>query len=373
VLGDLADDAPAECDELAAGATCSFSVTHTVPDVGLQPTSIPNTVSVLYHPEGFPNDVADTDDHSVIATPRSQLTDTSFCPLPNNQFRLLYHLEVAPNLYRLQASNPGQYYMNGFYYGEPGSDFTMTLQIPYPFVTQEGAGNPIQVHDGTSLTTSGCYLPNPSLSGYTVGTQAMSPASSAGNQIITPEDYPTKTLGSYTTVTVSGTVPETGMAYVTIHLDYGLKKTGSWKSPGTSTVNPVSGASLVDEVNQTGFGSGPVTIHGYETYDFARTVGGDTATTTPSSFNEIKKFAGFLGFVTRAQDGAPVSGAKVVIYNAKGAVLTTLYTDADGYYMYPYKHTAKAATYTVKLPSYGKSTAISVKANGFAPVDCEVP
>ena len=50
-------------------------------------------------------------------------------------------------------------------------------------------------------------------------------------------------------------------------------------------------------MNQAGFGSGPVTIHGYEVYHFARTVGGDTATTDPSSYNEIKKFAGFLGFV----------------------------------------------------------------------------
>ncbi len=122
----------------------------------------------------------------------SQLTDTSFCPLPNNQFRLLYHLEVAPNIYRLQASNPGQFYFNGFYLGAPGCDFTMTLQIPYPFVTQEGAGNPIQVHDGTAFTSSGCYIPNPSLSGFTIKTQAMTPTSSAGNQIITPEDYTTK-------------------------------------------------------------------------------------------------------------------------------------------------------------------------------------
>ena len=48
-------------------------------------------------------------------------------------------------------------------------------------------------------------------------------------------------------------------------------------------------------------------------------------------------------------------------------------TDEDGYYTYPYKDTAKAATYTVKLPDHGKSTAITVKANGFAPVDFEIP
>ena len=58
-------------------------------------------------------------------------------------------------------------------------------------------------------------------------------------------------------------------------------------------------------LNQTGFGSGPVTIHGYEVYNFARTVGGDTSTTTPSSYNEFKKFAGFLGFVTDKVTGQP--------------------------------------------------------------------
>ena len=60
--------------------------------------------------------------------------------------------------------------MNAFYYGAPGSDFTMTIKIPYPFMTQEGAGNPIQVHDGTALTSSGCYLPTPSASGFTITT-----------------------------------------------------------------------------------------------------------------------------------------------------------------------------------------------------------
>jgi hypothetical protein len=374
VLGDLEAAAlDAGCDNLVYNGTCTFTAKYTIPNVGLQPTKITNIVTLHYHPDGFPNDITDTDDHAVVVSPRSQLTDTSFCPLPNNQFRLLYHLEVAPNIYRLQASNPGQYYMNGFYFGAPGSDFTMTLQIPYPFITQEGAGVPIQVHDGTSLTSSGCYSPNPMLSGYTIATQAQTPVSSAGNQIITPEDYTTKQLGQYTTVTVSGKVPATGMAYVTIHLDYGLKKTGSWKQAGTYTTNPVSGASIADVLNQTGFGSGAVTIKGFQPYEFARTVGIDTATTTPSSYNEFKKFAGFLGFVTSKATGQPVGNSKVTIYDPTNKLLTTQYTDVDGYYMYAYKHTAKSATYTVKLPAYNKSTAISVKANGFAPVDFEIP
>jgi hypothetical protein len=33
--------------------------------------------------------------------------------------------------------------------------------------------------------------------------------------------------------------------------------------------------------------------------------------------------------------------------------------------MWPYKHTGKAATYTVKLPAFGVQQSITVKANGF--------
>ena len=170
-------------------ATCTFTANYTVPDVGLQPTTKKNIVTVHYHPAGFPNDITDTDDHTVTVVPKSQLTDTSFCPLPNNQFRLLYHLEVAPNIYRLQASQPRPVLLQRLLLRRAGLGLHDDLQVPYPFVTQEGAGEPIQVHDGTGLTSSGCYIPNPSLSGFTITTPAMTPTSSAGNQIITPEDY----------------------------------------------------------------------------------------------------------------------------------------------------------------------------------------
>jgi hypothetical protein len=363
-LGDLSDEAPAACDALAPGGSCTFTKDFLVPDEA--PTTISNVVTVHYKPLGFPNDITDDDDHTVTVTPGSQLTNTSFCPLPNNQFRLLYQLEVAPNTYRLQASNPGQYYFNGFYLGTPGSDVTMALQVPWPFVTQENIGNPIQVHDGTGLTEAGCYVPNPSLSGFTITTPASIPTSAAGNQIITPEDFTTKNLGSYTTVTVEGKMPATGFLYVTIHLDYGLKKTGSWTPAAPGTYNPTTGSTLPDMAN------GPVTIKGVEPYTFSRTVGGGTATVHPESCNEVKKFAGFTGFTIAAATEQPIPNAKVLIYSPKGVLLTTQYTDDDGYYLFAYKHTAKVATYTVKLPAYGKSTSVTVRANGFAAVNFDV-
>ena len=235
--------------------------------------------------------------------PETLLTDTSYCPLPNNQFRLNFNLQAASSTYRLQSSNPGQFYFNAFYTGVPGSDFTMYIQIPYPFVTQEGAGVPIQVHDGTNVNGSGCFEPNPMLYGYDIATQDDSELSSSGQPIITFADYTTKQMGQYTTVTVSGQVPATGLVYVTIHLDYGLKKTRGWQTTGTTTQNPVTGKWVADvrlPAAPGNNGNGPVTIHGYEVYSFARTVGGDTSTTTPSSYNELKKTVGALGWVTDA-------------------------------------------------------------------------
>ncbi len=64
LLGDLAATASsAGCGSLAMGASCNFSVTRTV--LGTDADPLNNTVNVLYHPAGFPNDVADNDSHSV--------------------------------------------------------------------------------------------------------------------------------------------------------------------------------------------------------------------------------------------------------------------------------------------------------------------
>ncbi|MGQ0791214.1 MAG: DUF7507 domain-containing protein, partial [Nitrosopumilaceae archaeon] len=63
LLGNLAAAAPAACDSLAPGAFCSFSVTRTV--LAIDPDPLVNTVTVHYHPDGFANDVTDSDSHSV--------------------------------------------------------------------------------------------------------------------------------------------------------------------------------------------------------------------------------------------------------------------------------------------------------------------
>jgi uncharacterized repeat protein (TIGR01451 family) len=64
LLGNLADgEAPPDCGNLAPGATCTFDVSRTV-QAG-DPDPLENTVTVHYHPAEFPNDITDSDSHSV--------------------------------------------------------------------------------------------------------------------------------------------------------------------------------------------------------------------------------------------------------------------------------------------------------------------
>jgi uncharacterized repeat protein (TIGR01451 family) len=64
VLGDLTATASANgCGTLASGGSCSFTYAYTIQ--ATDPNPLVNVVTVHYHPDGFPNDVADSDDHSL--------------------------------------------------------------------------------------------------------------------------------------------------------------------------------------------------------------------------------------------------------------------------------------------------------------------
>ena len=77
VLGDLSDEAPAACDSLAPGASCNFSATHVVTAGEGAGETLTNTVTVHYHPDGFPNDITDSDVHTVdIVHPSIDVTKT---------------------------------------------------------------------------------------------------------------------------------------------------------------------------------------------------------------------------------------------------------------------------------------------------------
>ncbi len=213
-------------------------------------------------------------------------------------------------------------------------------------------------------------MPGPALSEsqYTITTQNDTIKSPSGYPIVGFEDFTGQDPGTtYTVVKVNGDLPSTGLLYVTIHLEYGLKGTGGWTK--------VADGSGYDAVNEHITGSGTysptggatVKIDDPETYPFGFTelnsgIGDDEY---QNSYNAFKKSVGTAGNVLKLSTQLPAVGTQVVLTNSSGKTVTTAITDEDGAYWLNYKHTGKAATFYVKLPSYNKSVKITLKANGF--------
>ena len=296
--------------------------------------------------------------------PLSSVTSSSFCALPDDQFRLIYLQDPLAtngggtnyNNYRLNASNPGQLEYNVFHAGAPGTTVTVSLQVPYPFVTQ--GSNPIQVHGQVSIGAGGCFMPGPSLAGYTVTTTNDAIRSPSGAAIIGWEDYPAQSLGATTTVTVSGQIPATGLLYVTVHLNHGLKGTTGWSAadPNNDGQPPF---------NAVGTSPG-ITILNPQPYVFSYSGPGVADAKTASSTNTFKKNPGVNGLTLAAGTGEPRPAVTVELWGPTGKRLLTAVTDQDGFYMMNYKHTGKAATYQVRVPAYGLRQNVTLKANGYA-------
>ena len=70
---------PEECDSLDVGESCEVTYDYLV---AADDSVIPNTASVLFHPEGFPNDVRDSATASVTVI-RPAFTVTKTCSTPN--------------------------------------------------------------------------------------------------------------------------------------------------------------------------------------------------------------------------------------------------------------------------------------------------
>lgn len=249
------------------------------------------------------------------------------------QFKLIYTPDMPnnPGLYRLTASNPGQFYYNIFYYGTVETDNGFVITIPDPFVTQ--GANPVHIYDSITSTSDGYLLP----SGHDITSQFIIEWSTDGRTCtITP-------IGTYS-----------GPVYITIHLDYGDKKIlgGLSKDSNNDAINAFTQTVMIKDLTEYTFSvSGPL-----EDSD------------TVENRNVFKRDPGFVGLITDSE-GNPIAGVKVQIYGPDGKLLATVYTDKDGWYFYNYKYTGKAATFTIKLPEYDKTATVTIKSNSLTKTD----
>jgi len=224
----------------------------------------------------------------------------------------------------------------------------------YPFITQ--GDNPIQGHDGVGIA-SGCFVPSGSVD-VSVDTSTDAQTNS-GHIAVVLLDYGNSPIVGTTpaSVDITSTVPPSGLLYVTIHLDYGLKGLFYGKDTNNNAVDPLSIATIIipEGVSYT-----------FEARDTSLS---DSQTLT--STNAFKHDPGIAGVVLNT-DGTPMPNVKVQILDSKGKVLATLLTDNDGAYQWQYKYTGKPTSFTVKLPDYNLKTTVTFKSNGFIVVNFQL-
>ena len=331
-------DANGNC-RIDPGEEWTFECEYTVPADTPVDTELVNEACVAdanepaeYRMGGDANLCNNCDDWSVTILPWSKVTTSDLCEFDTDtgtegqQFRLIFTPDYPSGngVYKLSASNPGQFYYNVFFTGEAGDEETFTIELPTPFITK--GARPIHAYSDV-IVAGDCYT--------------------AVNEI----PFTCNIVGN--TITVDATVPEGGLIYLTVHLDFGWKKETMYRKSGNDAIyhGDIPG---VDNI---------LDLH---SYDFTVTDTDEADAQTIQNGNVFKRDPGFAGFVFDA-DGEPVAGATLTITDPNGEVFATVETNDDGFYFYYYKHTGKEQTWT--LSAGGQVASVALKANKLVQTD----
>ena len=293
--------------------------------------------------------VTDTDPSSYTAVPPALVTDSALTTfdvdpsIAGKQFRAIFTPDPAGPGYKLNATNPGQFYANFFYIRTADPQvINWSITIPYPFVVQ--GANPMHAYNGATIT--GTYP----------GTQTIVPGTPgialSGAFPTSTSDYagaPTKTITGTFTVPASWS---SSLVYLNLHLDYGFKGTGGYAKGGPS------GNDAVDITN-----TGTVKIADLTPYTFGNGLSSDTV----YNENAFKKNPGVGGRAFDKNSLNAKAGLPVVVKDASKKVIANTVTDEDGWFMASYKYTGKPTTFYVTCGGVTKS--IAMKSNGFVVVE----
>jgi hypothetical protein len=362
------------------------SGTGTCTDNGFKPTTTTcgdNTNNACTDP--------DTCDGTGFCQPNNQecgaLTDSTLCefdfgpgtcdPDLGSQFRLLFTPDVQNWVaYKLNASNPGQFYYNLFVEGTANTTVSVTIVVPWPFITH--GAMPVHAYDGDAVAVNGCFVPGEALAAYpaTIGLAnwaAGSGPSGTGFSVVCDDvsgsDLPNN-LGFTCEVTFDVPIPASGIAYANIHLDYGLKGKSTDANPDDNfpdRYKPNSGPDALVAASDPldTVLDGTLALADCTEYEFSHTPGPFSASI--QNMNGFASIAGAFGLVSTSETGAGLSGIDVLLFNSSGQLVASGTTNAEGYYLIEYKHKGKPAWYTIVV-GYAFKQAVELKANGWAEV-----
>jgi hypothetical protein len=345
---------------------------------------------------GDPSDTVctepDTCDGDGVCQPNNEacsfVTDSSLCTFDvgdacgpeTREFRLLFTPDAQNWIaYKLNGSNPGQYYYNLFVDGTEGEELTVQVNIPWPFVTQ--GAMPVHIYDGALVHVNGCFVPptDGEALGLRITLGDWVNGNFSGGGVFCPKVVGPGPNGNeadnFCTMQIPVTIPESGQVYVNIHLDYMLKGTQLDVNPVDTFVDRYDKAANLDALVNTPDNTGDVALPNCREHRFChtgeiQTLGACDSLPPESSSavynaNEFKKIAGVFGRLTSGVDGVVGTLVQLKRPSQANAVVAFGTSDADGYYLLAYKHTGKAEIYNVVLPN-GQSFPVTLKANGWA-------
>jgi hypothetical protein len=284
----------------------------------------------------------------------NEVTDSSLCIFdrdPDNEFDQDFRLLFTPDIkhvpaYKISSTQPGQTFYNIFYLGTPGDEVSFEVCIPYPYVTH--GATPIHAYDWVHLEEcDGSVGLVPGNAFYNDKTQ------------ITLDDYgPDGGFGSEVClVNISFTIPESGFAYLNIHLEHGL--------PGTG------GYSQDLDGNAFDLDSGEILVPNKFEHIFSVS-GSVEGSDSIVNLNDFKGGPGVAGTVVNAGSGEPVKGAVLVLKGNRGRVQISQETDANGSYFIPFIRKGHPGVYELWMMTPSgvyQNRNVLLKANGFSVQD----
>jgi len=147
-------------------------------------------------------------------------------------------------------------------------------------------------------------------------------------------------MGSTVTITVTGSIPATGVLFVNVHLDYGLKTMFFAMNTHNDATDPTST-------------SGAVLIPQGASYAFTASVSGQTTSQTVTSTNRFVQDPGIAGVVTDL-NGNPRPNLLVQLFDSNHNLVGMTFTDQDGFFSFTINLTNNRPTtftLTVSLPN----------------------
>ena len=262
--------------------------------------------------------------------------------------------------YHFTATNSGQFFYNLSISGTPGETRHVTLELPWPFVTQ--GAQPVHVYDSVDFANN-CF------SNYIGAYSFDSHVYLKDYQV----NYPTVKTGYLPTldkvkVELEVLIPDTGFAFIRQHMDDGLKGPkvdingdgildylSYGKDGADNATNPANGGILMPEgyvhpFSMWGFKCS-ATDADCDITDVDPLTNTDLAIsggTTLTNDNQFQKNVGVGGIVTYTSINGevPVTGLTVELRYGNALVGSAI-TDEFGLYTIAHKHKGKADLYSI--------------------------